>query len=150
MVERYRARMSDCIFCATAAGRTAAHMVRADELTVAFLDTRPVFKGHVLVVPRQHWPTLAELPAGLVGPLFAEVRRISVAVQAGLGAQGSFVALNNTVSQSVPHLHVHVVPRTRGDGLRGFFWPRTKYASTAEADGYARKIRDALEGGTLP
>ena len=134
----------DCLFCRIAAGEVPAHMVLQDDDTVAFLDARPVFKGHVLVVPRRHYVTLAELPAAGVGPLFERVRLISAAVPAALGAQGTFVALNNTVSQSVPHLHVHVVPRTRGDGLRGFFWPRQRYASEEEAADFARRIRDAL------
>jgi histidine triad (HIT) family protein len=107
---------------------------------VAFLDVRPVFKGHVLVVPRVHIETLADLPAPDVGPFFLTVQRVAAAVEAGLGAGGTFVALNNRVSQSVPHLHVHVVPRTKGDGLRGFFWPRTRYASDDEAREYAAKI----------
>jgi histidine triad (HIT) family protein len=111
---------------------------------VGFLDHRPVFKGHVLVVPTAHVPTLADLPAARIGPFFAAVQRVATAVQAGLGAGGTFVAMNNTVSQSVPHLHVHVVPRTKGDGLRGFFWPRTRYASDAEAEEYAARIRAAL------
>ena len=136
--------MSDCLFCAIARGDHPAEIVLADEVAVAFLDSRPVFKGHVLVMPRDHYETLADLPAGLVGPLFTRVPRVSAALPAALGAQGSFVALNNVVSQSVPHLHVHVVPRTRGDGLRGFFWPRQKYAGEAEAAAYARRIRDAL------
>jgi histidine triad (HIT) family protein len=117
----------------------------ADPLTVAFLDVRPVFKGHVLIVPRAHYVTLADLPADLVGPFFRVVQRISAALPEALGAQGSFVGLNNTVSQSVPHLHAHVVPRTKGDGLRGFFWPRTKYASEDEAADYASQIAAALE-----
>jgi histidine triad (HIT) family protein len=121
--------------------------VLADELVVAFLDSRPVFKGHVLVIPRDHYETLPDLPAELVGPLFTRVQRVSAALPAGLGAQGTFVALNNVVSQSVPHLHVHVVPRTRGDGLRGFFWPRQRYADEAEAAAYAQRIRDALAAG---
>ena len=136
--------MSDCLFCAIASGDHPAEIVLADELVVAFLDGRPVFKGHVLVIPRQHYGTLADLPPDLVGPLFSRVRRVSAALPAALGAQGSFVGLNNVVSQSVPHLHVHVVPRTRGDGLRGFFWPRQKYADDAEAAAYAQRIRDAL------
>jgi histidine triad (HIT) family protein len=136
--------VTDCAFCRIAAGEVPAHMVLEDEDTVAFLDGRPVFKGHVLVVPRRHYVTLTDLPAPGVGPLFERVRLISAAVPAALGAQGTFVALNNTVSQSVPHLHVHVVPRTKGDGLRGFFWPRQRYASEEEAAGYARRIRDAL------
>jgi len=100
----------------------------------------------VLVVTREHYETLADLPAGLVGPLFTRVQRVSAALPAALGAQGTFVAMNNVVSQSVPHVHVHVVPRTRGDGLRGFFWPRQRYADEAEAAAYAQRIRTALSG----
>ncbi len=136
--------MTECVFCRIVAGEVPAHFVLEDEDTVAFLDARPVFKGHVLVVPRQHYETLGSLPPEGVGPLFGQVRLLSVAVPAALGAQGTFVALNNVVSQSVPHLHVHVVPRTKGDGLRGFFWPRQRYASEEEAAQYARRIRDAL------
>lgn len=110
----------------------------------AFLDTRPVFKGHALVVPRDHVVVLADLPADQLAPYFGLVQRISVAVEEGLGAGGTFVAMNNKVSQSVAHLHVHVVPRTKGDGLRGFFWPRTRYASDEEAREYAGKISAAL------
>jgi histidine triad (HIT) family protein len=137
--------VTDCLFCGIVAGTVPAQIVLDDEVAVAFLDARPVFKGHVLVAPRQHYVTLPDLPADLVGQLFSRVQRLSAAVLPALGAEGSFVALNNTVSQSVPHLHVHVVPRTRGDGLRGFFWPRVKYASEDEAAGYARRLRDALE-----
>jgi histidine triad (HIT) family protein len=136
--------VTDCLFCRIIAGDVPAHIVLADREVVAFLDTRPVFKGHVLVAPRQHYETLASLPEDLVGPLFSRVRRISAVMPQALGAQGSFVGVNNTVSQSVPHLHVHVVPRTRGDGLRGFFWPRQKYADDAEAALFAQKLRDAL------
>ena len=139
--------MSDCLFCAIANGDHPAEIVLADEVVVAFLDSRPVFKGHVLVIPRDHYETLPDLPAELVGPLFTRVQRVSAALPAALGAQGTFVALNNVVSQSVPHLHVHVVPRTRGDGLRGFFWPRQRYADEAEAAAYAQRIRDALAAG---
>ncbi len=138
--------MADCVFCRIVAGEIPAHIVWQDAATVSFLDARPVFKGHVLVVPRQHYVTLADLPPEGVGPLFERVRLLSAAVPAGLGAQGTFVALNNVVSQSVPHLHVHVVPRTKGDGLRGFFWPRQRYASEEEAAEYARRIRDAMAG----
>jgi histidine triad (HIT) family protein len=137
--------VADCLFCRIVAGTVPAHVVLSDDITVAFLDTRPVFKGHVLVVPRAHYVTLADLPADLIGPLFTRVQRVSAAVPAAFGAQGTFVAENNVVSQSVPHLHVHVVPRTKGDGLRGFFWPRTKYADDDEAAGYARKLREVLE-----
>jgi len=138
------AGVTDCLFCRIVAGTVPAQIVLDDEAAVAFLDARPVFKGHVLVVPRQHYETLPDLPADLVGPLFSRVQRLSAAVLPAFGAQGSFVALNNTVSQSVPHLHVHVVPRTRGDGLRGFFWPRGKYTDDDEAADYARRLRDAL------
>jgi histidine triad (HIT) family protein len=136
--------VADCVFCRIAAGELPAEIVLSDDVAVAFLDGRPVFKGHVLVIPRRHYETLADLPEDLVGPLFTRVRRVSAALPAALGAQGSFVGLNNVVSQSVPHLHVHVVPRTRGDGLRGFFWPRQKYADEAEAAAYAQRIREAL------
>ncbi len=137
--------MTDCLFCRIVAGTLPAQIVLADDVAVAFLDARPVFKGHVLVVPRDHYQTLADLPAALVGPLFRRVQRISAVMPAALGSQGSFVAANNTVSQSVPHFHAHVVPRTKGDGLRGFFWPRVRYADDAEADAYARKLREALQ-----
>ena len=139
--------MSDCVFCRIIAGTAPAQVVLADNVAVAFLDTRPVFKGHVLVAPREHVVTLPDLPAALVGPYFARVQRLSAAMLTGLGAQGSLVAVNNTVSQSVPHLHAHVVPRTRGDGLRGFFWPRVRYDGDDEAAGYARRLRDALAAG---
>lgn len=136
---------ADCVFCDVIAGRADAHVVHADEHTVAFLDRRPVFKGHLLLVPRLHVPVLADLPAELVPPVFSAAQQLSAAVVSGLGAQGSFVAMNNTVSQSVPHLHVHIVPRTKGDGLRGFFWPRRKYANDAEAADYAARITAALD-----
>ena len=124
-------------------------MVLADEVVVAFLDHRPVFKGHVLVVPRRHVVTLADLPAEAVGPYFERVQRITAAVQAGLEADGSFVALNNVVSQSVAHLHVHVVPRRRKDGLRGFFWPRVRYESAEEMADVAARIRAAFDRPAL-
>ena len=119
-------------------------MVLSDSEVVAFLDARPVFKGHVLVVPREHVVTLADLPAAAVGPFFLRVQRVSAVMPAALGCQGTFVAANNVVSQSVAHLHVHVVPRTKGDGLRGFFWPRHRYDSDEEAAGYASRLRAAL------
>ena len=118
-----------CVFCEIVAGRIAAEVVLRDEAAVAFLDTRPVFKGHVLVVPPAHVPTLPELPPSSVGAFFTAVQRVVRGVETGLEADGTFVAMNNKVSQSVPHLHCHVVPRRRKDGLRGFFWPRTKYES---------------------
>lgn len=115
-----------------------------DEWVVAFLDTRPVFKGHVLVVPRTHVGTLLDLPDELATPLLGAARRIAAAMGPALGAGGTFVAMNNTISQSVPHLHVHVVPRSKGDGLRGFFWPRTRYDSPTEMDETARRLREVL------
>jgi histidine triad (HIT) family protein len=136
--------ISDCAFCDIAAGRVPAHIVLDEPDVFAFLDARPVFKGHVLVAPRQHVATLADLPAADVGPFFLRVQRISAVMPSALGSQGTFVAANNVVSQSVPHLHVHVVPRTKGDGLRGFFWPRGRYESDAEAVQYADRIRSAL------
>jgi histidine triad (HIT) family protein len=136
--------VKECLFCAAAAGSLPVVPVLDDPAAFAFLDHRPVFKGHVLVVPREHVVTLADLAVEDLHPFFAVVRRLSVAVEAGLGAGGTFVAMNNKVSQSVPHLHTHVVPRTKGDGLRGFFWPRTKYASDDEARDYAERIAAAL------
>ena len=133
-----------CLFCAIVAGETDAARVLEDDDFVGFLDIRPVFKGHVLLVPRTHIVTLPDLPADLRDGLLAQAQRLATAMVEGLGAQGSFVAVNNTVSQSVPHLHVHVVPRTKGDGLRGFFWPRTKYADDAELTSYADRVRAAL------
>lgn len=131
------------IICRIAAGDLASEVVYSDPQLIAFLDHRPVFKGHVLVCPVQHIGTMPELPTELIAPLFTLVQRFSTAVVEGLGADGSFTAVNTVVSQSVPHLHVHVVPRSRGDGLRGFFWPRTRYAE-GEAAEYAARLRAAL------
>ena len=136
--------MADCLFCRIAAGEVPAHTVLQDDRFVAFLDHRPVFKGHTLLAPRRHVDTLPDLPAALRDPFLAAGQRLATAMVAGLGAQGSFVAVNNTVSQSVPHLHLHVVPRTKGDGLRGFFWPRTKYTSQEEMAEYAARLAAAL------
>lgn len=133
---------TDCIFCAIAQGREAASVVTRERGLVAFLDTRPVFKGHVLVVPEEHAADLAALAD--IAPLFTLVRRLALAIPRALNAQGAFVAVNDRVSQSVPHLHAHVVPRSKGDGLRGFFWPRTRYDSLEERDTFARRIADAL------
>ncbi len=136
--------MAECLFCAVAAGDAGATVVWSDDRFVAFLDHRPVFKGHVLLVPRDHHVTLPDLPAGLRDPFLAATQRIAAAMVDALGAQGSFVAMNNIVSQSVPHLHCHVVPRTKGDGLRGFFWPRTRYTDDAELASYAARLSAAL------
>ena len=130
-----------CPFCAIVAGETDAHEVLRDDVAVAFLDRSPLFPGHVLVVPVTHVETLPEL--GAVGPFFERVQRVAAVMPGALGAQGTFVANNNVVSQSVAHLHVHVVPRTKGDGLRGFFWPRTKYAA-GEAAAVSTRLREAL------
>jgi len=138
--------MSD-VFCQVASGEMAVLEVYRDPLVVAFLDHRPVFKGHVLVIPVRHVDTIVELPAALVEPLFGTAQRVAEAMTTGLGAEGSFVAVNNVVSQSVPHLHIHVVPRSKGDGLRGFFWPRTTYAE-GEAEEYAFRLRTVLGGNT--
>lgn len=133
-----------CLFCRIVAGDVAAEMVFADEVAVAFLDHSPVFKGHVLIVPRLHVVTLPELPGPLIGPYFERVQRIAAAVPQALDADGTFVAMNNAVSQSVAHLHTHVIPRRFKDGLRGFFWPRLKYADAAERADYADRVRQSL------
>ena len=138
-------RDPDCLFCTIAAGESPAEVVFEDDRTLAFLDNRPLFPGHALLIPREHHETLGDLPDELLGPLFANARLLSRAIPEAMGKPGSFVALNNVVSQSVPHLHVHVVPRMKKDGLRGFFWPRTKYASDAEAKKTAAAIHAALK-----
>jgi len=129
-----------CVFCRIVAGAEPAHLVFSDDVAVAFLDVRPLFVGHTLIMPREHHETLADLPVELVDPLFRRARHLSAVMETQLGAQGSFVAMNNRVSQSVPHLHVHVVPRTKGDGLKGFFWPRTTYESDAQAADTAARL----------
>ncbi len=136
--------MTECLFCSAVSGQLDVVEVWSTPDVFAFLDHRPVFKGHVLVVPRDHVMVLGDLPAKAVGPYFLAVQRVAVAVETGLEAGGTFVALNNRVSQSVAHLHTHVVPRTKGDGLRGFFWPRTRYSSPEEAADYAARIRAAI------
>lgn len=137
-------RASDCAFCGIVAGTLPGFVVLEDAATMAFLDRRPLFPGHCLLVPRAHHETLGDLAPDLVEPLFRNARRLSLAVERALEAGGSFVALNNRVSQSVPHLHVHVVPRRKGDGLRGFFWPRGKYQDDAHAERTRDAIRSAL------
>jgi histidine triad (HIT) family protein len=136
-----------CAFCGILAGSVPAFTVADEPAGMAFLDTRPVFRGHVLVVPRDHYEVLADLPVSSLSGYFGLVQRIAVAVETGLGSGGTFVAMNNRVSQSVPHLHTHVIPRTKGDGLRGFFWPRTTYDDTDTATGYAARIAAALTAG---
>jgi histidine triad (HIT) family protein len=136
------------VFCRIVAGELPAHVVLEDDLVLAFLDVRPLFPGHTLLIPKVHHETLADLPEDLVLPLFTQAQRLSAAMATVLGAAGSFVAMNNKVSQSVPHLHVHVVPRNKKDGLRGFFWPRTKYEDDADAAAVAAQLRDGLASTT--
>ena len=133
-----------CQFCEIVDGNLAAREVLRDDIVVAFLDRSPVFKGHVLVAPLRHSVTLVDLDPDLVGPFFERVQRVAARMPAALDCDGTFVAINNVVSQSVAHLHVHVVPRRRKDGLRGFFWPRVRYESEAEAEDYAVRLRQAL------
>ena len=130
----------NCLFCRIVSGEIPAVIVYEDNDTVAFLDHRPLFPGHLLLVPREHFETLGDLPATQVGPLFKNAQMLSRAVESAMEAEGSFVAMNNRVSQSVPHLHVHIVPRRRKDGLKGFFWPRTKYKSDEEMEITREKI----------
>jgi len=134
----------DCVFCSIVAGEVEADVVLDESDFVAFLDRRPVFKGHTILVPREHVVTLPDLPARLRDGYLEAIQRLATAMVEGLGAQGSFVAMNNVVSQSVAHLHCHVVPRTKGDGLRGFFWPRTKYAA-GESARFAERLRVVLQ-----
>ena len=134
----------DCVFCRIRDREVPAEIVLDEPDVLAFLDARPVFPGHTLLIPRAHVETLADLDGDLLAPLFAAAQRLSVAVPAAMGGDGSFVAMNNVVSQSVPHLHVHVVPRKRKDGLRGFFWPRQKYESPEAMAEIAERIREAV------
>jgi histidine triad (HIT) family protein len=134
----------DCRFCSIVAGEERSHVVYEDEGAIAFLDIRPLFPGHTLLVPRQHVITLPELPADQVAPFFSAAQLLARAVPEAMGKPGTFVAINNIVSQSVPHLHVHVVPRKPKDGLRGFFWPRSKYESEEEMAAVAGRVREAV------
>jgi histidine triad (HIT) family protein len=134
-----------CLFCDIVAGRREAHVVHRDDHTLAFLDIRPLFPGHCLLVPLEHHETLHDLPRSSIEPFFTVTQHLSEAVRVAMGAEGSFVAINNKVSQSVPHLHAHVVPRVPKDGLRGFFWPRKKYASDAEMAATAAAVVEALQ-----
>jgi histidine triad (HIT) family protein len=136
--------VESCRFCAIVRGDVESHLVLEDDETLAFLDSRPLFPGHTLLMPREHVETLVDLPDRLLPRLFANARLLAHAMETGMGAEGSFVAINNRVSQSVPHLHVHVVPRTKGDGLRGFFWPRQKYRDDAHAAETAERLRAAI------
>lgn len=133
-----------CLFCEIVSGERKAYEVYQDDMTYGFLDHRPLFPGHVLLVPREHFQTVMDLPAPLLGPLFSSVQRLSRAVVKAMNAEGSFVAINNKVSQAVPHLHVHIVPRRKGDGLKGFFWPRHPYATAGEMQDVRNAIRGAV------
>jgi len=137
--------LSSCTFCRIAAGEIAASVVFDDSECLAFLDHRPLFPGHCLLIPRAHHETLAGLPSTLAAALFENARRLSAVVEEALGAEGSFVAINNRVSQSVPHVHIHVVPRSKGDGLKGFFWPRRKYRDAAEIENVRASLHLAWE-----
>ena len=138
--------MTGCPFCAIARGEVDAALVYEDRHSVAFLDHRPVFPGHTLLVPRAHVEVFGDLPDDIVQPYFVAARTLARAVERGLEADGTFVGMNNRVSQSVPHLHVHIVPRKRKDGLRGFFWPRTKYRDDEHLREVQEAIRSALAG----
>jgi histidine triad (HIT) family protein len=133
-----------CDFCDIAAGSVPAAVVLDRDEVLAFLDHRPLFEGHCLLIPKEHHETLTDLPAALIGPLFMAARALAQAMEEGLGSHGSFVAMNNRVSQSVAHFHVHVVPRRRKDGLRGFFWPRRRYDDDAHMAETARRLKQAL------
>ena len=135
----------NCLFCRIASGEVSSVVVFEDKSTLAFLDHRPLFPGHTLLVPREHYETLTDLPAKQVGPLFENAQLLARAVESAMEAEGTFVAMNNRVSQSVPHLHIHVVPRRRKDGLKGFFWPRTKYKTQEEMELVQQKITQVLD-----
>jgi histidine triad (HIT) family protein len=132
---------ADCAFCRIAAEALPAHVVYRDPALIAFLDDRPLFPGHVLLCPREHYPTLLDLPSELSGPTMAALQLLAKAVESALDAEGTFIAINNRISQSVPHLHIHIVPRRRRDGLKGFFWPRHSYKDEAAKEA----VRDAIE-----
>lgn len=134
----------ECIFCQIIEKTQPSYIVYEDDLTIAFLDKRPLFKGHCLLLPKAHFETLYDLPPELIEPLFSKAKLLGLAIEKAMAAQGSFVAMNNRISQSVPHVHVHLVPRKKGDGLRGFFWPRATYASVEEMQEIQRKIKQYL------
>jgi histidine triad (HIT) family protein len=135
---------NDCVFCKIATGQIDSYVVYEDELTIVFLDNGPLFPGHCLVCPKAHYDTLMDVPASKLEPLFATAQIISRAIEKGIAAEGSFVAVNNRVSQSVPHLHVHVIPRRRGDGMKGFFWPRRPYKNEQEMAEVRDRLRAAI------
>lgn len=134
-----------CKFCGIISGEVESHSVFEDEISFAFLDYRPLFAGHCLLVPKNHYETMLDLPREIIGPLFFNAKLLAGAVEEGLGAQGSFVAINNKISQSVPHLHIHIVPRRMKDGLKGFFWPRYPYRNEAHIKEVQSALRAALD-----
>jgi histidine triad (HIT) family protein len=138
------AKTADCVFCQIASGTLAAPVVFEDEVSLAFLDHRPIFPGHTLLIPKQHYETLADLPESQIKPIFANAQLLTRAIEAALEAEGTFVAINNRVSQSVPHLHVHIVPRRRKDGLRGFFWPRQAYKDPDEMENIRKNLSETV------
>jgi len=138
------AAVAGCRFCAIARGQVPSCIVFEDDISAAFLDHRPLFPGHCLLIPREHYETLENLPSGLIAPFFATVQLLAKAIELGMEAEGTFVAVNNRVSQSVPHLHVHIVPRRRKDGLRGFFWPRQHYESETAMREVQARLRSAI------
>ena len=138
------AKSDGCIFCQIATGTLAAPLIFEDEFSLAFLDYRPIFPGHTLLIPKQHYETLADLPEALIKPVFANAQLLERAIEAALQAEGTFVAINNRVSQSVPHLHVHLVPRRRKDGLRGFFWPRQAYKDPDQMESIRKNLSETV------
>lgn len=138
------ASLKECLFCKVVSGELQAHVVFRDDISIAFLDHRPLFPGHCLLVPTDHYETLSDLPVKLVGPFFKNVQLLTRAVELACNSEGSFVAMNNRVSQSVPHLHVHIVPRRKKDGLKGFFWPRNKYESEMQVVETQKLIQAAI------
>ena len=140
-LDLFGGKAEDCTFCKIVRGELQAHNVFEDDTTIAFLDNKPLFPGHCLLVPKKHRQTLGDLPPNEVAPLFSNAQLLSSAVERAMKAEGTFIGINNRVSQSVPHLHVHIVPRRRGDGLKGFFWPRTRY----ETEGAATAVQDAIK-----
>lgn len=137
--------VEQCLFCKIAKGEIQSHGVFEDDVSFAFLDNKPLFPGHCLLVPKQHISTLQDLPPGILGPLLGNVKLLSTAIEQAMKAEGSFIGINNRVSQSIPHMHIHVVPRNRGDGLKGFFWPRGKYPDEKSTLETREAIRSAVE-----
>ena len=135
----------ECVFCQIGQGGMPADIVYKDSTAVAFLDTRPLFPGHVLLCPLEHYVTLPDLPAGLIGPIFSVTQLLAKAVESAVHAEGTFIAINNRVSQTVPHLHIHIVPRRRRDGLKGFFWPRQDYKNELEREAIRKAIESEVQ-----